>query len=144
MKRPILIGLLICIALAGCAKKQVAAGLPVTPSEGTSPDLTWSIGSDSEGPALTSTVPIDEEAKQLGKKVFAKSIATIRRSPRDRATEYYRVAAGSPLFVSPTTDKRWLQVRMSKGRTGYVRTDETTAAMALALAQGKLSDKERL
>lgn len=145
MKRPILIGLLIALLLvAGCAKKQVAAADPATPTGGTSPDLTWSIKTSSEPPALSSNLPIDEQAKQLGKKVFAKSIATIRRSPRDGSMEYYHVAPGSPLYVSPTGDKRWLQVQMSKGRKGYVRTDQTTAAEALAQAQARLNDKERL
>lgn len=145
MKRPIIVGLLIGLTLiTGCAKKQAVAMLPEAASEGTAPDLTWSLKPNAETVAATTSLPLDEDAKKLGKKVFARNITSVRRSPRNGAPEYYRVAAGSPLFVTPTTDKRWLEVRMSEGRKGYVRTDQTTAAEALAEAQRRLSDKERL
>lgn len=146
MNKPALIGLAcLAVLISGCAKRSP-----------NSPDLTYQ-GSTEEfvNPSLhqASTqfrnpevliLPVDDEAKRLGKKAFAKVSASLRRSPRDDSPEEYRVGPGTTLYLSPTDDRRWMQVRLSQGRSAYVRTDETSAALALAQAQGRLADQQRL
>lgn len=137
--------LLSTLAFFGCAKKTTT----VYTSPGIDSPLQITYSSDEAAPAhaaiqVSNTLPIDSEARSLGTKVFAKGLARLFRSPRDNAPEYYRVASGTPMYVSRTSDDRWLQVRLSKGRSAYVKTSETNAALALALAQQRINDKARL
>lgn len=132
--------------LAGCGKNETVVSEPVRPAE----RIQMTFASDespsvSPGSSVVSTsIPIDESAKKLGAKVYSKVDARILRSPREGSLEYYRIGRGVPMYVNRTSDPNWLQVRMSRGRSGYVRTDQTNAALALALAQERLDDKQRL
>jgi hypothetical protein len=148
VEKPMKIGLVLVIAalFSGCAQRNQTELVPTRPFR-QSPALVQNSGMQSPIARMgeyVASLPIDEEAKRLGKKVHAKRDARILRSPRDSAPEYYRLREGAPMFVSPTQDPKWLQVRMSRGRSGFVRTDETSAALSLALAQGAIADKNRL
>lgn len=147
MEKPIKIGLLLAaIFFSGCAERDQVQLDSLRPYR-RSPDMeggTAIMRTTARMGEYVASLPIDEEAKRLGKKVYAKGNARILRSARDSAPEYYRLREGSPMFVSPTQDPRWLQVRMSRGRSGFVRADQTSAALSLALAQGALEDKKRL
>lgn len=147
MNKPTLIGLLIGLAvcLTGCAKRSPDS-LDLT-YQGSSDDFVETPLHQVSSPIRTPevfTLPIDDAAKRLGKKAFARVSASLRRSPRDDAPEDYRVGAGTTLYLSPTDDRRWMQVRLSEGRNAFIRTDETSAALALAQAQGRLADQQRL
>lgn len=130
-----ILGLVVC--MTGCAKRNPETIELLGPST-VSSSIEVSVGIDVKG-----GLPTDEESRSSGKKVFSKVPARLRRSPRDSAPETYRVNPGTALYVRSTEDKRWLEVRLSKGRSAYVKTDETTA-LALALAQGSLADQQRL
>lgn len=146
VNKPVVIGpiLGLVVLVTGCAKRNPENFELIGPStvSGTieSPIHQVSTNIDLE---KTNSLPIDEEARASGKKVFSKVSASLRRSPRDNAPETYRVSPGTALYVRRTDDNRWLEVRLSKGRSAYVKTDETTA-LALALAQGSLADQQRL
>jgi hypothetical protein len=101
-------------------------------------------GADITRAPLVSELPVDSESKSLGTKVFAKVPTSLYRNPRLNATETYRIPAGTPLWVRPTGNRDWMQVRLSRGRSAYVRTGDTSAALALATAQGALADRTRL
>lgn len=138
-----MIGLLVgaTITFTGCARQSHVAEETIRPSR--SGELTMVIQPPTTGTEV-SVLPVDESAKKLGSKVFATTVAKVLRSPREGAVEYYRVARGTPMYVSPIANGKWLQVRLSKNRAGYVRRDQTDASLALALAQGTISDKARL
>ena len=93
---------------------------------------------------FVSSLPVDDEAKQLGKKVYSRNATSLFRNPRLNATETYRIPAGTALWVSPTRNPAWMQVRLSRGRSAFVRTSDTSAALALANAQRSLEDRARL
>lgn len=144
VNKPVLIGPLLglVVCMIGCAKRNPETFELLGPSTVSdsveAPFHQVSVNVDVKG-----GLPTDEEARISGKKVFSKVSASLRRSPRDNAPETYRVAPGTALYVRRTEDKRWLEVKLSKGRSAYVKTDETTA-LALALAQGSLADQQRL
>ena len=143
MKKPILVGLLIGLAIlfTGCARQSRLAEDSIRPARGG--ELTMVIQPPTSMDVLSS-LPIDDRARALGTKIFATTTASVLRSPRDGAVEYYRVPRGTAMYVSPIANGKWLQVRLSKNRTGYVRRDQTDASLALALAQGSIADKARL
>lgn len=146
MNKPVLIGPLLglVVCMSGCAKRNPESlellGSPQVSHSFEAPLHQVSTNFDAVSSPL---LPMDAEARSSGKKVFAKIAASLRRSPRDNAPETYRVNPGTALYVRRTDDKRWLEVKLSKGRSAFVKTDETTA-LALALAQGSLADQQRL
>lgn len=146
VNKPVVIGPLLglVVLVTGCAKRN--------------PEIVELVGPSTDSGSIESPLhqvstqldvksndflPIDDDARASGKKVFSKVSTSLRRSPRDNALETYRVGPGTALYVRRTDDSRWLEVRLSKGRSAYVKTDETTA-LALALAQGSLADQQRL
>ena len=144
MKR-LLFGASVIALTLGCARHSQVAVVPSAPT----PDrIEIGLVSSEAQPApvipISVQVPFDDASKKKGTKVYSTKTAHLYRSPRDSAPEYYRVPRGTALYVSPTDDKRWLQVRLSKNRSAYVKADETNAALALALAQGKIADQARL
>ena len=146
VEKPICIGLLLGLAVffCGCARRGQDEFVSIHPTrEPDSTVVSFANVPVQEGEYVLS-LPMDDGAKRLGTKVFAKGIAHILRSPRNSAFEYYQVGPGTPLFITPTADKNWLQVRLSKGRSGFVRTDQTSAALKLALAQQAIADKQRV
>lgn len=138
----LLLGLVVCISGCRTSNSQLSE-LAGTQSGSGYIDVSLRHASNSAEASLPTQLPLDAEAKQSGHKVFAKVSTKLLRSPREGATPYYQVDRGTALYVRPMDDKRWLEVSLSKGRRVYVKTDETTA-LALALAQGSLADKQRL
>jgi hypothetical protein len=145
--RPVFIGIAACLLLGaiGCAKREVvdlSQPLPKEPIQ---------IGVMQADPALglppipfVSSLPVDDAAKQLGKKVYSRNAASLYRNPRLNAGEAYRIPAGTALWVSPTSNSNWMQVRLARGRSAFIRTSDTSAALALANAQRTLEDRARL
>lgn len=144
VNKPAMIGpiLGLLVLTSGCAKRDPETVQLLGPSRGTG-SIEAPFHQVSAGVNVDGGLPTDEQAKASGKKVYSKVSASLRRSPRESAAETYRVTPGTALYVRKTEDKRWLEVRLSKGRSAYVKTDETTA-LALALAQGSLADQRRL
>jgi len=145
--RPILIGLCLAaiLALIGCARHEYGGEISVAPRK----PLEINIVSMDEAQAEPSlpfspVLPVDEDAKRRGTKVFAKYDLTLRRSPRDSAAETYRIRRGTPMYASRTANPDWMQVQLSRGQRAFVRSDQISPAEALALAQRRLDDKSRL
>jgi hypothetical protein len=145
--KPVAIGIVASVLalLAGCSKQADLAGV--------SPDkvapiqigvMQTDVEADYLRPPLLSQLPVDDQAKRLGTKAYTKVATSLYRNPRPNAAETYRIPAGTALWITPTSNRDWMQVRLSRGRSAYVRTGDTSAAMALAIAQGKLADQARL
>jgi hypothetical protein len=93
---------------------------------------------------ISDILPEDEASKAGGAKVRTKSRTALLRSPRSDSPAYYFVDAGTPLSVNLQPDRNWLKVRLSRGRSVFVKRDQTDANLALLIAQGSVPDSKRL
>ncbi len=143
MGRLIPLVFLFALLLTGCGPHTAA--LPADGrSAGVSPDLPLSIGSAEIPFSDIRLAPLDSRLRSTDKRAYANGELILRRSPRNSAAAIYRVPRGAVLSVSPTGDPQWLRVGLTKKREAFVRKDETSGSLALALAQGKIDDKARL
>jgi len=145
--KPVAIGIAVCLVAfqIGCARRTDVA---VAEPNAVAPIQIGVIQSDAGAeflrPPLVSDLPTDAESRRLGKKVYSKVPTSLFRNPRLNASETYRIPAGTALWVSPTQNPDWMRVRLARGGSAFVRTDATSAALALANARGSMADRARL
>ena len=150
MDRPISIGpflLILAVAMTGCLRHTDEISLS-DPAGRPSLLKDQGFGSDvqfvSQEVAPTYSIPLDAGALDRGIKVLARGDARLYRSPRVGSQELYYAPEGSALYVRTTSDKKWLEVQLSKGRKAFVQTSKTDAPSDLWLAQNRIPDVQRL
>src|SRR5690349_6381205 len=135
VEKAISIGFLVGLAilLTSCDWRDQANLEVLRPPRSDRPEMLQVVSIEGAGwPSVVLSVPIDDKAKQLGSKVFVMGEARIFQSPRENTPEYYRVGQGAALWVTPTKNKEWLKVQMSRGRSGYVRASQVSPLIELA------------